>query len=199
MIGIIDYGAGNLYSVRNALEHLGFKSLIIKKPSDIRLVDRLILPGVGAFGSAVKRLIHSGLFGKIYDWLKEDRPFLGICLGMQLLFESSEESKNAKGFGIFSGRIKRFRDCKFPQIGWNGVRVLRKSGIIDRSKKLTYFYFLHGYYVDTPQTSLVVGVTEYGVEYPSIVNRGNVYGVQFHPEKSGKEGLKLLKSWVERC
>lgn len=198
MIGIIDYGAGNLHSVKNAFGYLKIKSRIIKMPKDMLSVERIILPGVGAFGFAVKRLQETGLFDKIVEWLKDGRPFLGICLGLQLLFESSEESNGIKGFGIFKGNIKKFRKYKVPQIGWNCVVLLKSSPLVDFREK-PFFYFLHGYYVDTPEKNLIIGMTEYGVKYPSIVNRENIYGVQFHPEKSGKIGLQLLKNWVERC
>uniref|UniRef100_A0A7V0Z7E7 Imidazole glycerol phosphate synthase subunit HisH n=1 Tax=candidate division WOR-3 bacterium TaxID=2052148 RepID=A0A7V0Z7E7_UNCW3 len=198
MIGIIDYGAGNLHSVKNAFDYLKIKSRIIKMPEDMLSVKRIVLPGVGAFGFAVKRLRQTGLFDKIVEWLKQGRPFLGICLGLQLLFESSEESKGIKGFGIFKGNIKKFRKYKVPQIGWNSVEILKSIALFDTRKK-TFFYFLHGYYVDTPQKELILGMTDYGIKYPSIINRENIYGVQFHPEKSGKMGLILLKNWVERC
>ncbi|MGB9720559.1 MAG: imidazole glycerol phosphate synthase subunit HisH [bacterium] len=198
MIGIIDYGAGNLHSVKNAFDYLRIKNRIIKMPEDLSSVKRIILPGVGAFGFAIKRLKETGLFDKIVDWLRDGRPFLGICLGLQLLFESSEESEGIKGFGIFKGNIKKFRKYKIPQIGWNGVEPVKSSPLVDFRKK-TFFYFLHGYYVDTPEKDLILGMTEYGMKYPSIINRENIYGVQFHPEKSGEMGLILLRNWVERC
>jgi glutamine amidotransferase len=161
-------------------------------------VDRIILPGVGAFGYAIKKLQPTGLFDKLIEWLKSGRPFLGICLGLQLLFESSEESRGISGFKIFKGCIKRFVKNKVPQIGWNDVEILKPIPLIELRRKL-FFYFLHGYYVDTPEKDLIAGMTEYGIKYPSIINKENVYGVQFHPEKSGKDGLFLLKNWVERC
>ncbi|MEO0190443.1 MAG: imidazole glycerol phosphate synthase subunit HisH [candidate division WOR-3 bacterium] len=198
MIGIIDYGAGNIHSVKNALDFLKFKSCIIKEPKDMRSVDRIILPGVGAFGFAVERLQQTGLFESIIEWLKDNRPFLGICLGMQLLFESSEESKKIEGFGIFKGYVKRFNINKVPQIGWNNIDILKKSPLLG-FRENPFFYFLHSYYVNTTEKDLIIGVTEYGVKYPSIINRNNIYGVQFHPEKSGKNGLRILKNWVERC
>jgi imidazole glycerol phosphate synthase glutamine amidotransferase subunit len=191
MIGIIDYGAGNLHSVKNAFDYLKIKSRIIKMPEDMLSVKRIVLPGVGAFGFAVKRLHQTGLFDKIVEWLKQGRPFLGICLGLQLLFESSEESKGIKGFGIFKGNIKKFRKYKVPQIGWNSVEILKSIALFDTRKK-TFFYFLHGYYVDTRQKDLILGMTDYGIKYPSIINRESIYGVQFHPEKSQENGLKIL-------
>lgn len=199
MIGIIDYGAGNLCSVKNALDYYKFKNHFIKKPEELKRVEKIILPGVGAFGSAIIKLKKSGLFDAIYQWLKKDQPFLGICLGLQLLFEESEESKGEKGFGIFRGITKRLRHYKIPQIGWNSVRILKDSNLVQAKKNILYFYFLHSYYVDTPERDLIIGMTEYGVEYPSIINRGNIYGIQFHPEKSGINGLLLLRNWVERC
>ncbi len=198
MIGIIDYGAGNIHSVKNALDFLKFKTCIIKEPRAMRTVDRIILPGVGAFGFAVKRLQQTGLFKTIIEWLESGKPFLGICLGLQLLFESSEESKGIRGFGIFKGYIKRFNEDKVPQIGWNNVDIIKCAPIVNSKKKL-FFYFLHSYYVDTPENKLIVGITEYGIRYPSIIGWDNVYGVQFHPEKSGKNGLELLKTWAVKC
>ncbi|MEO0205980.1 MAG: imidazole glycerol phosphate synthase subunit HisH [candidate division WOR-3 bacterium] len=199
MIGIVDYGAGNLKSVKNAIDYLGFNARVVKRPDDISSVKRLILPGVGAFGSAVNKLKRSGLFETILNWLSDDLPFLGICLGLQLLFEKSEESGNAKGFGIFKGKIKRFRKYKVPQIGWNSVKILKPSPLTGFERKTQFFYFLHSYYLVTSQHNLVIGTSDYGAEYASIINQGNIYGVQFHPEKSGKNGLVLLKNWVEKC
>ncbi len=199
MIGIVDYGAGNLKSVMNALEYLGVRHLLINDPRRLRRVERIILPGVGAFGSAVKKLKISKLFEPVIEWLRVDRPFLGICLGLQLLFESSEEAKGIRGFGIFKGCIRRFRRYKIPQIGWNRVEIVRNSLIFDSTKDNPFFYFLHSYYLTTKEKDAVIGVTEYGVRYASVINRGNIYAVQFHPEKSGRAGIQLLKNWVEKC
>lgn len=199
MIGIVDYGAGNLLSVRKAMEHLGVRSKIVSSRDDFGGVEKMILPGVGAFQAAVERLRCSGIFEDIKDWLLSDKPFLGICLGMQLLFEESEESVGTGGFSICGGRVIRFRHRKVPQIGWNTVLAKRESKIMDGIEDGNFFYFLHGYFVKPQADDIVVGTTEYGTVYPSLIEKGNTYAVQFHPEKSGEAGLKLLRNWVEQC
>ncbi|MFH1227797.1 MAG: imidazole glycerol phosphate synthase subunit HisH [Planctomycetota bacterium] len=199
MIGIIDYGAGNLLSVKKALEHLGVDCKIIDTKSKFQEVDKVILPGVGAFQSAIRKLKSTGIYGITKDWLLADKPFLGICLGMQLLFEGSEESKGVKGFGVFKGKVVRFKCGKVPQIGWNRVRIQRKSKIMSGIKDKSFFYFLHGYFAKPADGDIITGTTEYRAVYPSVVEKGNIYGVQFHPEKSSAVGLKLLKNWVEIC
>ncbi len=196
VVGIVDYGAGNLLSVKKALEHLGVKCKVLESDADFEEVDGLILPGVGAFQSAVEKLRSSELYDGIEDWLLSDKPFLGICLGMQLLFEGSEEAKEAGGFGLFEGKVVRFKKGKIPQIGWNQVHLARKSKLMDGIEDGSFFYFLHGYYVETPEREIVVGLTDYGVEYPSAIEKDNMCSVQFHPEKSGAIGLKLLDNWV---
>jgi len=197
MIGIVNYGAGNLFSVKKALDHLGAKSVIIDSDRDIADVDKIILPGVGAFQPAVDKLRSTGLYDQVNDWLLADRPFLGICLGMQLLFAGSEEAET-KGFGLFKGSGIRFKKGKVPQIGWNQVLYSKESCLMDEIENGSYFYFLHGYYVKT-QDEIIAATTDYGVKYPSIIEKGNVRGVQFHPEKSGETGLKLLENWVRIC
>jgi imidazole glycerol phosphate synthase glutamine amidotransferase subunit len=196
VVGIVDYGASNLLSVKKALNYLGVKCKIVGT-GDMPRVDKLVLPGVGAFRSAVEKLNSSGLYDRVEGWLLSDRPFLGICLGMQLLFERSDEAKEAEGFAVFRGENRRFREGKIPQIGWNQVHIVKKSKLMDGIDDGEYFYFLHSYYVQTPQEDIVVGRTDYGVGYPSIVEGGNICAVQFHPEKSGAAGLKLLDNWVK--
>lgn len=199
MIGIIDYGAGNLHSVVNALNYLKCDYRLIKKATDFKQVKKIILPGVGAFGYAVEQLKNKKLFEKVCEWIKLDKPYLGICLGMQLLFEHSEEAKGIYGFGIFKGIIKKFTRYKVPQIGWNRVKLVKACALVEPPSKNLFYYFLHSYYAEEVEDDLIIGITEYGVCYPSIINKGNVYAVQFHPEKSGKRGLIMLKNWVERC
>ncbi len=199
MIGIIDYGAGNLHSIKNALDYLGLKNRLIKDEKGLKNIERIILPGVGAFGAAITKLKKMGLLERLIEWLNADKPYLGICLGLQLLFESSEEAEGVSGFGIFKGRMRKFQMSKIPQIGWNSVEVIKPSPIFKSQRKKVYFYFLHSYYLDTPEEEIVLGRTEYGISYPSVINKGNIYAVQFHPEKSGKAGLDLLKRWVELC
>lgn len=199
MIGIIDYGAGNLHSVLNALKHLNITHRLIEKPVEFKGVKRIILPGVGAFGYAVKQLKKRKLFEKVCEWIKLDKPYLGICLGMQLLFERSEEADGINGFGIFRGIIRRFKRYKVPLIGWNRVELVKSCALVNQLSGNLFYYFLHSYYADGVDEDLIIGLTEYGVCYPSIVNNNNIYAVQFHPEKSGEKGLQILKNWVERC
>lgn len=204
-VGIVDYGASNLLSVMKALDFLGCEGRVIRSKRDIESVDRLILPGVGAFQSAIERLKSSGVHGRVGEWLESDRPFLGICLGLQVLFEGSEESRGADGFGVFKGKVRRFRSRKVPQIGWNQVSIKKgnrggkgsrlMNGIDDNS----FFYFLHGYYASPKDESIVVGTTDYGMTYASAIEKGNICAVQFHPEKSGTVGLRLLRNWVSSC
>ncbi|MEE9168416.1 MAG: imidazole glycerol phosphate synthase subunit HisH [bacterium] len=197
MIGIIDYGAGNLRSVKRALDFLEVDSCIIQSADQFDGLEKVILPGVGAFQSAVEKLKEQCLFEKTGEWLQAGKPFLGICLGMQVLLESSEESPEVEGFGILKGDVPRFKHHRVPQIGWNQVSFLKSSHILAGLENHAFFYFLHGYYVRPFDGDSVVGATEYGVTYPSIIQQDNIFGVQFHPEKSGKNGLKLLRNWVE--
>lgn len=199
MIGIIDYGAGNLRSVKKALDYLEVENTIIRSQSDFRAIERIILPGVGAFGAAVDTLKAQELYQPVLEWLADDKPFLGICLGMQLLFEESQESKGVKGFGVFKGNVPQFTQGKVPQIGWNQVKKVKDSPLLEGIADNAFFYFLHGYYVSAEEPETVVAETEYGITYTSIVNKRQIYGVQFHPEKSSHVGMQLLKNWVTRC
>lgn len=198
-IGIVDYGAGNLHSVAKALAFLGFDSRIVAAPEALAGVDRLILPGVGNFGRAVETLDGRGLSGALKAWIGAGRPFLGICLGLQLLFRESEESPGTAGLGAFDGRCLRFRSGKVPQMGWNSVSVRRPSPLFEGLTEGAFFYMVHGYFAAPADESVVIGMTDYGVRYASAIGRGRVFGVQFHPEKSGADGLRLLKNWVDRC
>jgi len=195
MIQIIDYGAGNIKSVFNALEKLGFESKVVDSAEKLDVRCKTIFPGVGAAGSAMKQLQERGFVDVLVNF---DAPFLGICLGMQLLMDFSYEDE-VECLGIISGMVREFPDrVKVPQIGWNrvvqccGENLLFKD-VPDRS----YFYFVNSYYVGAGVN--VVGSTNYGVNFASVVNRDNFYGVQFHPEKSGKVGLKLLNNFCELC
>jgi len=197
MIAIIDYGAGNLLSVKNAFEYLGAESKVLSTTKEFDGADRVVLPGVGAFGAAVERLQESGFYNVIKNWLEDNQPFLGICLGEQLLFETSLESEGVTGFGTFKGTCLPFIKGKVPQIGWNKIKIVKESPLLDGINNGSFFYFLHGFYVAPKDYTIISATTEYGVEYPSIVSQGNIHAVQFHPEKSGEMGLKLLKNWVE--
>jgi len=199
MIAIIDYGAGNLRSVKKAFDHLERKTMIAIKATDLKKADRIVLPGVGAFGSAIKKLQETGFYEATQAWISEDRPFLGICLGMQMLFEESLETKDTKGFGAFKGKCPRFKKGKVPQMGWNQINITRESPLLKGIPNKSFFYFLHGYYVEVENKDIVTATTDYFITYTSMIEKGNVFGVQFHPEKSGEMGLKMLRNWVEIC
>lgn len=197
MIAIIDYGAGNLASVKNALDRLGVESVITAKPTAVLAADGVIFPGQGRAGPTMRELKKSGL-DKVIPGVS--KPFLGICLGMQLLAERSEEDKT-ECLGIIDGYCRRFPSIvKTPQLGWNRVAVKRDSPLVRGLKDGEYFYFVHSYYFDA-QPGAVAGTADYGFSFPAMVQRGNFYAVQFHPEKSGPAGEKLLKNFCEasRC
>ena len=203
MIGIIDYGMGNLGSVSNACRFLELPATILTSAENMDGCNAIILPGVGAFGDCLEHLQDHGWVEPLRAWIDEDRPFLGICLGLQALFEESEESPGVAGLGVLTGRVRRFpsdADVKVPQIGWNRVQQSMPNdplyrGIPDNS----FFYFVHSYYVDPQNEDVVSGRTEHGVRYVSSVSRGNLTAVQFHPEKSQKLGLQMLRNFAERA
>ncbi len=198
MIGIIDYGAGNLRSVKKALDYLGVESRILHNAANFSGLEKVILPGVGAFQAAVDKLREYGMFQPIQEWVAADKPFLGICVGMQVLFERGEESPGAHGLGIFKGDVPRFIHHKVPQIGWNNITIRKHSPLLAGIPDGSFFYFLHGYYCRPADPAITVAETEYGITYPAIVQRGNTFAVQFHPEKSADNGLRLLQNWIER-
>jgi imidazole glycerol-phosphate synthase subunit HisH len=197
MITIVDYGMGNLRSVTNALRLLGAESRISSKPQDVASADKLILPGVGAFGAAMRELESRGLAGPVRAYAESGKPFLGICLGLQLLFEWSEEGGRVNGLGLLKGAVRRFPDSperKVPHMGWNQVKRTRSApakltdGIGDGS----YFYFVHSYYAEPQDRSIVQLETDYGVAFPAVIQAGSIAATQFHPEKSQAAGLALL-------
>ncbi len=198
LIGVVDYGAGNLWSVVRALRYLGAEVRLLRSADDVgQKVEGLVLPGVGAFGWAVHQLRQQGLWDVLQNWLDAQKPFLGICLGMQLLMETSEESPGVRGLGVVRGYVQRFRARKVPQIGWNRVEFIQQVSPYSAGSA-EYFYFVHGYYVECLELDVVAGVTEYeGVRYASVLRKGQMLAVQFHPEKSGGAGLALLRSWLE--
>lgn len=205
MIVIIDYGLGNTGSVVNALNTLGVKNTISNDPAVIKKAKGLILPGVGAAGQGMKNLKKKGLDKVVVEEIKKGKPFLGICLGMQLLFEKSEEG-NIKCLGIFKGIVKKFiKMRKIPQIGWNQVGIMpasprgenNESRIMDRIKTKSYFYFVNSYYCNPINKEIIAGITTYGETFASVVAKNNIVGVQFHPEKSGDVGFQLLKNFVD--
>jgi len=199
MIGIIDYGAGNLRSVKKALDYLEVENKIIPTPAEFQGVEKLILPGVGAFGASIDTLHACGLFAPVAEWLAADQPFLGICLGVQMLFEGSTEARGVPGFGLFAGQVVQFTQGKVPQIGWNQVQQAQPSPLFHDIADQTFFYFLHGYYAQAADRNTVIGETTYGLTYTAAIARGNIYAVQFHPEKSGQIGMQLLRNWVTLC
>jgi glutamine amidotransferase len=199
MIGIVDYGAGNLHSVQKAFEYLGKNCTILRDPGDLGKVARVVLPGVGSFGHALKEIQKKKWFAPLRDWLDEDRPFLGICLGMQLLFESSDESPGVRGFSLVKGTCRKFTERKVPQIGWNEIHIKRNGPLFTGLVSGSYFYFVHSFYAAPEDGEATCAETFYGSFFVSIVGKGRVFGVQFHPEKSGNKGLRLLQNWVERC
>ncbi len=191
MIAIIDYGVGNLFSVKNALDYLGFENKITASADDLRSADRLILPGVGAFPDAVRMLGESGLISVIKDEVQK-KPLLGICLGMQMLFEKSFEFGETEGLGLINGTVKLMTPdgLPIPHIGWNSLELNEKCPLLDREGE--YVYFVHSFAADCPSAN-VAAYCDYGMKVPALVFSGNVYGAQFHPEKSGETGLNILR------
>ena len=194
MIGIIDYGAGNLYSVQKALSYLGLANAIIRAPHDVAGCDKLLLPGVGHFGSAMQQLRGSGLLPEIENWLRAGQSFLGICLGMQLLFSGSEEAPDCRGIGFFDGLVRRYTCRPRLQIGWNLVWANRQSAVWQNGNR-EYFYYVNGYYVMPDNRDIVVGISDFGCDFAAAVQCGAIWAVQFHPEKSAAAGLELLRRW----
>ncbi len=197
MIAIIDYGAGNLHSVQNALNYLKADHLLVSSSQDLKNVDKIILPGVGHFGQASKKLENSGCYQALLDWLTQDKPFLGICVGLQLLMQGSSEAPNAKGFGIFSGQCKKFTCQKVPQMGWNQITYQRQDPLFQKIPSGSNFYFVHSYYPQADNQADILASCQYDISFGAVLQKGNIYGTQFHPEKSGKSGLQLLKNWIE--
>ena len=194
MIGIIDYGAGNLYSVQKALNYLGLANSLVSHPGQVAVCDKLLLPGVGHFGSAMERMQASALLPALKDWLWSDRPFLGICLGMQMLFSESEEAPGVKGLDFFKGHVRPYTCRPRLQIGWNMVQATGASSIWQHATK-NYYYYVNGYYALPADREIIVGHSDYGGEFAAAVQRGRIWGVQFHPEKSAASGLDLLQRW----
>lgn len=197
MTVIVDYGMGNLRSVQKAFEACGEKALVSSKPSDVRKAERLVLPGVGAFGQAMRRLRQLKLDGPIRDKVRSGAPYLGICLGLQVLFDSSEESVSQKGLGIFPGRVRRFKGkMKVPHIGWNEVETKPKCPLFKGAGRKPYYYFVHSYYAEPKDRSIASGKTDYPKPFCSSVWKGKVFATQFHPEKSQREGLRIIKNFL---
>jgi glutamine amidotransferase len=201
MIGIVDYDIGNLRSVQKALQHVGGEAEFVRAPAEMAQVNALVLPGVGAFGDCVRSLERSGMREGVVEWARSGRPFFGICVGYQMLFEASEEAPDCPGLGLFAGTVRRFPEgsgLKVPQIGWNTL-TLAQSGapLLAGVAEAEYAYFVHSYYVVPRDPSLVALETTYGLTFAAAIVRGNLIATQFHPEKSQRAGLKLLQNFVE--
>lgn len=198
MIGIIDYGMGNLYSVRNAFLSLGIKAKVISRPQELNDITSCVLPGVGAFGDAMEILNKNKMSQAIKEYVETGKPFMGICLGLQLLFESSEESPEVKGLGIVKGRVLRFKGkAKIPHIGWNQIEIKKKNPLFNTINDGSFVYFCHSYYVKPKEEDIVIGLTNYTKNFASVIAEDNLFGIQFHPEKSQAVGLKILDNFTK--
>jgi glutamine amidotransferase len=200
LIAIIDYDAGNIRSVEKAFAAIGEETVLTRDEKLIREADKVVLPGVGVFGDAVARIRDYGLEGVIKETAGSDKPFLAICVGLQLLFEESEESAGAKGLEIMKGKIIKIpedRDLTVPQIGWNSLHKTRESRLLHGIDEGAFVYFVHSYYLKAEDESEVIATCDYGVNIHAAVERDNVFATQFHPEKSSKTGLKILKNFCE--
>ena len=198
MITVIDYGMGNLHSVCNALDAVRATYQVSQDPSALAAADGLILPGVGAFRDCMRNLKQAGLIEAIKEQAHAGKPLLGICLGMQVLFEKGYEVEESEGLGLLQGEVVRMQDpdVKIPHIGWNSLRLLQKDGLFAGLEEEPYVYFVHSYFLHAEDRSVVSAKTEYGVAIDAAVRRGSLNAVQFHPEKSGKTGLAMLKNFA---
>lgn len=200
MIAIVDYGVGNLFSLQSSLDKIGQKAQITSDKAEIMAAERVILPGVGAFGDAAQKLKASGIGAMIKQFAESGRPVLGICLGMQLLFERSFEYGEHGGLSLLKGEVVPLKGqiggLRIPHMGWNGLHFTRKSALFKYVEEGDYVYFVHSFHAQRCEDSLIA-TTEYGLPVTAAVGRGNVYGTQFHPEKSGETGLKILKAFAE--
>jgi imidazole glycerol-phosphate synthase subunit HisH len=202
MIAIVDYGMGNLRSVKKAFESLGFSATLTRDGEEILNPSGLVLPGVGAFGDCMRNLEEYDLVEPVKRFIKNGKPFLGICLGLQLLFEESEESPGTKGLGILRGKVVKFpsnKRLKVPHMGWNQVEIKPELHIARGIPQGSWFYFVHSYFPESEDKSVTVGLTHYGIEFTSAVQRENVFACQFHPEKSSTTGLKILENFALMC
>ncbi len=200
MIAMIDYDAGNIKSVEKALQKLGAEVVITKDAKTILQADKVILPGVGAFGDAMANLKKYGLVEVIREVVEKGTPFLGICLGLQLLFERSDETPGVEGLGILKGEVLRIPECpdlKIPHMGWNSLHFQNEGRLFQGLPEQSYVYFVHSYYLKAEEEEIVKATTEYGVTIHASVEKDNVFACQFHPEKSSDVGLKILKNFVE--
>jgi len=203
MIGIVDYDIGNLRSVQKAFQHEGGEAVFVRTPEEIARIDGLVLPGVGAFGDCVRSLAASGMRDAVVAWAKSPRPFFGICVGYQMLFESSEEAPGEPGLGLFAGEVRRFSGqagLKVPQIGWNTVEVRQPGApLLQGIATGDFVYFVHSYYVAPRDASLIALATTYGETFASAIARNNLVATQFHPEKSQRAGLQIIRNFIALC
>lgn len=200
MIGIIDYDAGNIKSVEKALQYLGEEVVVTRDGDKLLKAEKVILPGVGSFENAMENLEKFDLIPVIHEVIQQKKPFLGICLGLQLLFESSQESPGCKGLSILSGEVVRIPDqegLKVPHIGWNSLRLQNQGRLFQGIPQNTYVYFVHSFYLKAREEEIVKAVTDYGVHIHASVEKDNIFACQFHPEKSGSYGLKILDNFAK--
>lgn len=200
MVAIVDYDAGNLASVVRALEYVGAECLITREEQAILQADHLILPGVGSFGDAMEKLHRYGLVEPIRRFVDSGKPFLGICLGQQLMFESSDETVGVQGLGLLPGKVVQIpkeTGLKIPHIGWNSLRFPKESHLFAGIPQDSYVYFVHSYYLQAERSEDVAAVAEYGVQIHAAVEHGNICACQFHPEKSGEVGLQILRNFIQ--
>ncbi len=198
MIAVVDYGMGNLRSVQKAVEKVGFDSVLVDSPEGLEGIEKVVLPGVGAFRDAMQGLRDRGLIDPILRHISEEKPFLGICLGLHVLFTESEEDGPCKGLGVIPGKVVRFRGngLRIPHTGWNQVCFKKDVPITKGIPQDSYMYFVHSYYVCPDDPDEIAAVTEYGGEFPSAICKGNIFATQFHPEKSQANGLALIKNFA---
>ena len=197
MITVIDYGSGNLRSVEKGFLKVGFDVKVTNRPEDVQKAEAIVLPGVGAFKDCMQELTSLGMTDVLVEAIKKGTPYLGICLGMQILFSESVEFGSCKGLDIFNGKVVKFEsnELKIPQMGWNQLNIKNNSQFFNEIPDKSYFYFVHSYYVVPDDKSIISTTTDYGVEFTSSVCKDNVYAVQFHPEKSQALGLQMLKNF----
>jgi glutamine amidotransferase len=197
MIAIVDYGMSNLRNVQRAFECVGATAVVTAHREAIETASAVVLPGVGAFGKAMANLERAGLVDVIRQVIAQGCPFLGICLGMQLLFEESEEMGVHQGLGVFKGKVRRFGvHLKVPHIGWNQIHIQRPNSLLEGVADGSYAYFVHSYYVAPADPHIVLATTDYGMDYASVIGQGNVFGIQFHPEKSQDVGRRILRNFA---
>lgn len=199
MIAIIDYGMGNLFSVEKAFVKLGAEVVVTRSPEVILSADKVVLPGVGAFGDCMSNLTEYGLTDVIREVIAKGTPFLGICLGLQMLFDGSEEDPGVKGLGIFPGMVRKIiaPALKIPHMGWNSLQISSDSQLFDKLSAEPYVYFVHSYHAVPEDATVITAITDYGGPVTAAVGRGNIQAVQFHPEKSGTVGLAMLANFKE--